>query len=279
MVDDNPDNLGVVAGYLKAEGYKVSVAPNGRIALERVERIRPVLILLDIKLPGIDGFEVCRELKKSADTSGIPVIFITALNDIDNIAKGFRIGGTDYLTKPVNKEELLARVSTHIENYLYTNYLEHEVRLRTIKIEEKANHLYEVNQALKALIDNREVEKRTIEQNLLVKLKRLVSPCLESLGKCNIDEEAKALLNVVNTHLKNIIDNQSETLFSKYLDLTPMEIRVADFVQNGKRTKEIAQLLNLSPTSIEWHRKNIREKFGITNKKINLQTYLKSLVK
>ena len=148
VVDDNPDNLGVVASYLKGAGYKVAVAPNGGVALERVGRIKPVVILLDVKMPGLDGFDVCRKLKERRDSADIPVIFLTALDDTGSITQGFRAGGTDYLSKPVNREELLARVATHVENYLYRNRLQEQVHLRTAELEE-------ANRLLKAEIKRR----------------------------------------------------------------------------------------------------------------------------
>lgn len=147
------------------------------------------------------------------------------------------------------------------------------------ELKEKRRYLQMVNQALKASLDHREVEKRAIEESILLNLKRFVYPYLESLEKCDLYGEAKTYLNIINTNLDDIFSQQSKTLFGKYMDLTPMEIRIADFIRDGKSTKEIAQLLGLSPSSIEWHRKNIREKFGITNKKINLQTYLAALIK
>ncbi|MCP4693732.1 MAG: PAS domain S-box protein [Desulfobacterales bacterium] len=162
VVDDNPENLGVVAGYLKSAGYRVAVAPNGSVALERVARIKPVVILLDVKMPGMDGFTVCRELKNNADASDIPVIFLTALDDIDSITRAFRVGGTDHLSKPVNKDELLARVSTHVENYLYKTRLKQEVRRRTAELEES-------NRLLKEEIRRR----KETEKNLRISEERL----------------------------------------------------------------------------------------------------------
>ena len=154
VVDDNPNNLGVVAEYLKSAGYRVSVAPNGSVALERAAGIKPAVILLDVKMPDINGFDVCRQLKKRTDTADIPVIFLTALDDPQHITQGFKAGGTDYLSKPVNKEELLARVKTHVENYLYKKDLQQQVALRTAELEES-------NQLLKLEIDRRkEVEAK-----------------------------------------------------------------------------------------------------------------------
>lgn len=148
---------------------------------------------------------------------------------------------------------------------------------RQVALDEKSTYLEKVNQALKASLDHREVEKRAVEENMLVNLKRFVFPYLGELETCKLDSEARAYLNIVQTNLNDIVSRFSKTIFSKYIDLTPTEVRIADFIREGKNSKEIADMLALSPSSIQWHRKNIRQKLGLTNKKANLQTYLNSL--
>lgn len=115
IVDDNPINLGLVVDHLEEHGYQVTVAQGGEEALKRAEFVQPDLILLDVMMPGIDGFETCRRLKVGADTRGIPVIFMTALADIHDKVSAFAAGGVDYVSKPFQVEELLARVRTHLE--------------------------------------------------------------------------------------------------------------------------------------------------------------------
>lgn len=114
IVDDNPVNLGVVVDHLEDQGFHVAVALGGEEAIERAAFLRPDLILLDVMMPGIDGFETCRRLKASSATIGIPVIFMTALTDISDKIRGFEAGGVDYVSKPFQVEELLARVTTHL---------------------------------------------------------------------------------------------------------------------------------------------------------------------
>jgi len=148
---------------------------------------------------------------------------------------------------------------------------------RQTALDEKSTYLEKVNQALKASLDHREVEKRAVEENMLVNLKRFVFPYLGELETCKLGSDARAYLNIVQTNLNDIVSRFSKTIFSKYIDLTPTEVRIADFIREGKNSKEIADMLSLSPSSIQWHRKNIRQKLGLTNKKANLQTYLNSL--
>ncbi len=115
LVDDNVTNLNVLLEYLTTAGFKLLIAPNGEQALKQIEYIHPDLILLDVMMPGIDGFETCRRLKQQETTRQIPVIFMTALIETVDKLKGFALGGVDYITKPLQAEEVLARVETHLK--------------------------------------------------------------------------------------------------------------------------------------------------------------------
>jgi DNA-binding response OmpR family regulator len=117
IVDDDPANLELLFQHLNQAGYRVLVAENGKLALDRAELAQPEAILLDVMMPGMDGFETCRHLKQQASTQAIPVIFMTALADTADKVKGFAAGGVDYVTKPFQPEELLARVRTHTTIY------------------------------------------------------------------------------------------------------------------------------------------------------------------
>lgn len=115
IVDDMPKNLQLLGNILRKAGYEVSAATSGRQALEILENSLPDLILLDIMMPGLSGLEVCEILKNDSATALIPIIFLTAKTDLDDIIKGFKSGGADYIHKPFNAEELLARVRNHVE--------------------------------------------------------------------------------------------------------------------------------------------------------------------
>lgn len=115
IVDDNPENIKVLGNLLKNNGYEVGASSDGNKAFEFIKNEIPDLILLDVMMPGMNGFEVCEELKSNVQTRHIPVIFLTAKTSTEDIVKGFKVGGVDYVSKPFNSEELLARVNTHIE--------------------------------------------------------------------------------------------------------------------------------------------------------------------
>jgi signal transduction histidine kinase len=115
VVEDIPRNLQIVCNMLKKEGYRIGAAGSGKQALGMIEEAKPDLVLLDVMMPEMDGFEVCEQLKKNPATKDIPVIFLTAKTEITDIVKGFEAGAVDYVTKPFNSTELLTRVKTHLQ--------------------------------------------------------------------------------------------------------------------------------------------------------------------
>lgn len=114
IVDDTPANLAVLSDALQEQGYRVLVATDGYSALEQLRYIKPDVILLDGMMPGMDGFETCQRIKQDRSTQSIPILFMTALGDIDNLLRGFNEGAIDYIVKPFRHEEVLARVGAQV---------------------------------------------------------------------------------------------------------------------------------------------------------------------
>ena len=114
IVDDTKDNINILRQFLAKFGFKTTVAFNGEMALDLIPKLKPDLILLDIMMPGIDGYEVCIRLKKDAELKNIPVIFITARGDTEDVVEGFEAGAVDFIMKPFRLEEVYARVKTHL---------------------------------------------------------------------------------------------------------------------------------------------------------------------
>ncbi|MBW4425880.1 MAG: hybrid sensor histidine kinase/response regulator [Nostoc desertorum CM1-VF14] len=131
IVDDNPTNLSVLCAALNTEGFRFRVAVDGESAMAQAERNQPELILLDVQMPGIDGFETCRRLKANPVTENIPIIFTTALADTESKTKGFSLGAVDYIPKPFAQEEVIARVRVHLQLKQLTESLEQQVSDRT----------------------------------------------------------------------------------------------------------------------------------------------------
>lgn len=115
MVDDNPSNLKVLRGILSAVGYRLTFATRGKQVMERLHAVKPDLILLDLMMPDMDGLQVCKAIKQQSELADIPIIFLTASHNLDHLLQAFEQGAVDYLTKPFNAPELLARVKTHLE--------------------------------------------------------------------------------------------------------------------------------------------------------------------
>ena len=122
IVDDVPENLQVLGSMIYDKGIDVAFATSGKQALATVETNIPDLILLDIFMPGMDGFAVCEQLKGSPSTNGIPIIFLTASNQTEDVIKGFDVGGVDYVTKPFNSGELITKIFTHLELKLFREH-------------------------------------------------------------------------------------------------------------------------------------------------------------
>jgi len=128
IVDDTPTNLEILVDFFSEQGFDVFVAMDGESAIEQIDHARPDLILLDVMMPGIDGFETCRRLKEKNETADIPIIFMTALTETVDKVKGFTAGAVDYVTKPIQHEEVLARVTTHIKLRRLQQHLEEKER-------------------------------------------------------------------------------------------------------------------------------------------------------
>ena len=152
----------------------------------------------------------------------------------------------------------------------HRNHLEELVKERTANLEE-------TNIALKVLLKKREEDKAELEESLLTNVKELVFPVVEKMKKCTMEERARSHLATMETNLKEMILPFMRGIYNQYPSLTPTEMQVVNFLIQGKRTKEIADALYLSPRTVEFHRNNIRKKLGINKKRVNLRTYLLSL--
>jgi signal transduction histidine kinase len=260
IIDDNPTNLGVVVESLEESGFKIIVARNGEMGLKRAQLVKPDIILLDIIMPGISGFETCIRLKADKNTMDIPVIFMTALDDTEDKVKGFELGGVDYITKPVQVEEVLARLKTHLTIHKLQNVnqqnerLKQEIAKRKL-VEEQLRQSKELaesaNHAKSAFLANMSHELRT--------------PLNGILGYTQILNRDKSLTEQQQKGIQ-IIHRSGEhllTLINDILDLSKIEA--------GK--------LELMPTecNLQSFLKDIIEIFSIRAEQKDIQLVYKSL--
>lgn len=201
----------------------------------------------------------------------------------DKIARAPENGYTDRVL-----EETLRRLQiAYDQSIVYAHALKEEIKVRKqaegrlgerqAALINQASHLEEANTALRVLLRHREADKSELEQKVLSNVKELILPYIEALKNTRLDAKQKAIVGLIENHLENIVSPFLNALHSRYTGLTPREIQIAGLIKEGKTTKDIAALINVSPRAVEFHRYNIRIKLGLQNQKTNLRSYLLSL--
>lgn len=270
VIDDSLESLKLLTSILSDQGFGVRQARTGQMALTAIKKKLPDLIILDIRMPEIDGLEVCRELKKDPATKGVPIIFISAMAGSIEKTRAFSAGGVDYITKPFQPLEVLARVKLHLSLTRMKHNLKELVHERTIKLEES-------NTALKVLLEHRRSARETLEENVVSQINALVLPYLKRLEKTGLTPQQKALTSVIASSLEEITSGFSGRLYRRAAGVTPREMEVAALIKTGKTNVEISEILHISEPAISFHRQNLRKKLGLIGKKMNLAVYLNEI--
>ena len=285
IVDDNPTNLAVIVDYLEDSGLTILVSQDGESSLKRAKYAKPGIILLDILMPGIDGYETCRRLKNDSETRDIPVIFMTALSSTEDKVKGFEVGAVDYVTKPIQPEEVLARINLHLQLRYMTNSLARKNEILTIEVDKrkviqaklnKINHKLqqEVNdrinaqKALKKLneeLENR-VERRTIQlKQSNYKLQQEIAERKQAETKVrNSLQEKEVLLKEIYHRVKNNL-----LVVSSLLEIQSNSIEDPEIVKMFKNSQHRLNSMALVHEQL-YQSKNLKE--------LDFSVYLKALV-
>lgn len=205
LVDDNPTNLKVLSDALRDQGWKTLVATDGESAIEQVSYANPDLILLDVMMPGIDGFETCRRLKANPQTAALPIIFMTALSDTVDKIKGLELGAVDYITKPFQHEEVLARIRLHLNLFNVSRRLEHKV-IQQAKTEQE---LQQLTDSLEARVVERTAEVEKSLNNLkTAQLQLIQSEKMSVLGQlvAGVGHEINNPVGCIDGNLKHAVN-------------------------------------------------------------------------
>lgn len=278
--------------------YKVYLAKSAQEGINTFKN-HIACIILDIKMREVSGFEAYKRFK--ALDPLVPIVFYTAYqsdHDLSAVINQYKPEG--YVEKGGNIDVLINLVKESIQkchlaraNQIQQQQLQRAVselkneiekrkkiesqlkrkgeRLNTEKIK-----LEEVNTALKVLMSQLKDNNKELEENILANVKESILPLIKKVDNGQLSQRQKKMLAMIQENLANLVSPFIKTLNSDYLNLTPGEIQVADLVRSGKNTKQIADILSLSPRTIEAYRQSIREKMGIKNKKINMRTHLLS---
>ena len=201
LVDDNPRNLQILSSFLREKNYRTSIAKSGEAALESINHDKPDLILLDIMMPVMDGFEVCHRLKDSSLTREIPVIFVTALTETNHKLKGFLAGGIDYITKPFHKEEVLARIENHLTLRRQTEELK-ELNIKYSEANEKLRAANATKDKLFSIIGH---DMRGPLSNLYNLLKLMKEDALTAEERTDLIGESLKSLRYTYDLLENLL--------------------------------------------------------------------------
>ncbi len=278
VVDDSPDALSLINDALEQAGMDVLVALEGRQALTIAKRIRPDIILLDAVMPNMNGFETCLALKADPALSSIPVIFMTGLTETEDVVKGLEVGGVDYLTKPINPNELIARMKVHLANARLAVSVESALDIsgqHLITVDREGHILWGTPQA-HALLAKAQIDKTWQDQQLAPQVKSWLAVGVHGQQSNLLLEGLTYPLELKwvsqqsgNEYLIRLIDGDrpsGSTLLKAKLAVTERESEVLHWIANGKTNREIAEILEMSPRTVNKHLEQLFPKLGVENR-------------
>jgi CheY-like chemotaxis protein/DNA-binding CsgD family transcriptional regulator len=289
IVDDTPTNLALLSDTLSEANYRVLVATDGLSAIEQIDYLKPDIILMDVMMPGIDGFETCRRLKADPLTAGIPVLFMTGLSELDNLLRGFGEGGLDYIIKPIRPPEVLARIEVHLSqtrNLRRAERLLSDAEFAALAVDASGrigwltpsavawlgdfcscqglHETFAANDLLPSdlmgcfqnwRVKNNQAKTATPEDYLLAHgFNVSISPC----------ERVDEFIVMLQRELTQ--DDWNPQLLREKLKLTFREAEILMWIARGKTNKEIGIILSTSPRTVNKHLEHVFEKLGVSTR-------------
>lgn len=280
LVDDSPDALGFLTDALEQSGFSVLIATSGQAALNIAERITPDIILLDAVMPSMDGFETCTRLKANAAVTQVPVIFMTGLTDTEHVVRALEAGGVDYLTKPINIDELRARIRVHLSNA-------RSAQSARVALDAAGRHLLAVRangaihwstpQATRLVnaATGRDDGLEIVSQHIAEWLANRATDALRD-APLAIQQADRATLQLTflgamgpDEHLFRLTaasDKSADVMLRQHFSLTVRESEVLLWIAKGKANRDIADILGLSSRTVNKHLEQIYVKLGVENR-------------
>jgi DNA-binding response OmpR family regulator/DNA-binding CsgD family transcriptional regulator len=281
VVDDTPETLGFLTDTLDHAGFTVLIATDGESALRLLQQITPDLVLMDAVMPGVDGFETCRRMKRDRALATLPVIFMTGLTETESVLEGLAAGGVDYVTKPLVVDELLARIRVHLANARVAAgtraaldasgrfLVATDARGRLLWCTPKAREL------LTALFPSNRASAISLPAPLLSQLMQLRSDGGQEQARLLVDASGRKVeISVMSPigpdellfRLTELSTTPDEQQLQRTLSLTSRESEVLLWISRGKANREIGEILAISPRTVNKHLEQIFVKLGVENR-------------
>ena len=288
IVDDSPEIISMMNEVISEADMTPLVALEGKQAVNIANKMVPDVILLDALMPGMDGFETCRMIKASDELKDIPVIFMTGLKDTESIVKGFEVGGTDYLTKPINPAELIARLKVHMSNARTTISTKAALDIsgqNIFAVDSQGQLLWSTPQVDKFLstIENPE-DLTQLQQQLAIWLSH--NPAVGTRFHISLSEHKYTAVYMGESEsgesLVKFIDEESvdeKNVLMESFSVTAREAEVLLWLARGKANREIAEILEMSPRTVGKHIEQIFRKLEVDNRTAAAMMAVESLLK
>jgi DNA-binding response OmpR family regulator len=271
VVDDDPDSRALLADFLNGEGYGYRLAASGEEALSELDAALPDLILLDAVMPGLDGFETCRRLKRREDAAAIPVIFMTGLTETEHVVMGLGAGGVDYVTKPLQLDQLIARIRVHLANGRRTRgALDALDSLGSMLLScDGEGRIAWATPEARRLLGDLDLAALDALQALADDMSRPGAPAEATFGPASQRLTLTRLETGGSEHrfrLVRSLEGQEPRLLQDAFGLTPREADVLLWTSRGKSNKDMSEILNISARTVNKHLEQIFIKIGVENR-------------